>query len=68
MVGVFNAANQLNPDWGGRYTLGTKETLLRVEGFDQEAQEYIYSVNENVGTTRKDGSPYEIQLGLRYAF
>ncbi|MQA92667.1 MAG: hypothetical protein GEU90_21000 [Gemmatimonas sp.] len=65
---IFNLANLLNSEWGGRYNLGGKRTLLNVRGFDQESSEYIYEVNENVGTVRMSGDPYQIQVGLRYAF
>lgn len=68
VLDVFNVANLLNPAWGDQYNFGTKEQLLRVEGFDPEAQAYTYSVNENVGVNRESGAPYQIQLGVRYAF
>jgi len=68
VLDIFNFANLLNPEWGGQYNFGTKETLLNVEGFDTEARAYEYSVNENVGVTRKGGAPYQVQLGVRYAF
>jgi hypothetical protein len=66
-VDAFNFANLLNKNWGGTYQLGN-QNLLNVTGFDQTKQQYIYSVNQNVGVTTKSGTPYQIQLGARYAF
>ena len=40
--------------------------LLNVVGFDQATRRYRYTVNENVGVLRKQGNPYQIQLGVRY--
>ncbi|GGE94709.1 TonB-dependent receptor [Hymenobacter cavernae] len=66
-VDVFNFANLLNKDWGVNYNLG-QQNLLSVTGFNQATQRYIYRVNENVGTTNQNGTPYQIQLGARYSF
>ncbi|TVP43259.1 MAG: TonB-dependent receptor [Gemmatimonadales bacterium] len=68
VVDVFNFANLLNSDWGANRNLGSRQTLLNITGFDQERQDYVYSVNENVGTTGLSGRPWEIQLGVRYHF
>lgn len=68
VVDIFNFANLLNSDWGGIRSVGNRETLLNVTGFDQDRMEYEYSVNENVGTTALSGAPYQIQLGVRYHF
>jgi hypothetical protein len=66
-VDVFNFANLLSRDWGGNYNLGN-QNLLNVAGFNQATQQYTYSVNSNVGVTQKNGTPYQVQLGVRYAF
>ncbi|MRG44227.1 carboxypeptidase regulatory-like domain-containing protein [Chitinophaga sp. SYP-B3965] len=66
-VDVFNLANLLNRNWGVNYNLGN-QSLLFVNGFDQATQTYKYRVNENVGVTTKNGTPYQIQLGARYSF
>jgi hypothetical protein len=66
-VDVFNFANLLNKDWGGNYNLGN-QNLLNVSGFNQATQQYTYSVNANAGVVQKSGTPYQIQLGVRYAF
>jgi len=76
VVDVYNFANLLNSKWGGQYLLPqgisasnptTQQLqLLNVVGFDQATQRYRYTVNENVGVLRKQGNPYQIQLGVRY--
>jgi hypothetical protein len=68
VLDVFNFGNLLNSDWGGIRSVGNRETLLNVTGFDADRQEYEYAVNENVGTTSLSGAPYQIQLGVRYHF
>ncbi|OUJ74665.1 TonB-dependent receptor [Hymenobacter crusticola] len=66
-VDVFNFANLLNKDWGVNYNLG-QQNLMSVSGFNQNTRRYTYRVNENVGTTNQNGTPYQIQLGARYSF
>lgn len=66
-VDVFNFANLLNKNKGVNFNLGN-QNLLFVSGFDQATKQYIYRVNENVGVTRQNGTPYQIQLGGRYSF
>lgn len=65
---IFNLPSLLNRNWGGQRSLGTRQTLLNVTGFDRQRQQYIYTVNENVGVTQLSGNPYQIQLGARYHF
>ncbi len=77
-VDVFNFANLLNPDWGGQYLLpqgisasnpiSQQLPLLNVTGFNQVTRRYSYTVNESVGVLAKRGDPYQVQLGVRYAF
>nr|WP_233173922.1 carboxypeptidase regulatory-like domain-containing protein [Pedobacter sp. ASV19] len=66
-VDVFNFANLLNKKWGVNHNLGD-QNLLYVTKFDQVKQQYEYRVNENVGVTQANGTPYQIQLGARYSF
>ena len=66
-VDVFNFSNLLNKNWGGNYNLGN-QNLLNITGFDQAKQQYVYSVNQNAGVINRGGTPYQIQLGARYAF
>lgn len=82
-VDVFNFANLLGQvldgvttrgaeatsrrNWGGNFNLGN-QTLLTPTGFNATTRQYTYRVNENVGTTQKQGTPYSVQLGARYSF
>ena len=66
-VDVFNFANLLNRNWGGNFNL-SNQNLLDLSGFNQATQQYSYGVNSNVGIIQKQGTPYQIQLGARYAF
>ena len=82
-IDVFNFANLLGQvldgvttrggeavsrrNWGGNYNLGN-QTLLTPSGFNATTRQYNYRVNENVGTTQKQGTPYSVQLGARYTF
>lgn len=66
-IDAFNFANLLNKDWGVNYNLGN-QNLLFVTGFDQVKKEYSYRVNENVGVTQQNGTPYQIQVGAKYSF
>ena len=68
VVDVFNLPSLLDRRWGSVRTLGTRQTLLNVTGFDRARQAYVYTVNENVGVTQRSGTPYQIQLGARYHF
>jgi hypothetical protein len=42
--------------------------LLNVTGFDQATRRYRYTVNENFGVLTRAGTPYQIQVSLRYLF
>lgn len=66
-VDVFNVANLLNKSWGLSHTLG-RQTLYTVTGFDQATKEYQYKVRTNAGIVTPSGTPWQIQLGLKYAF
>jgi hypothetical protein len=64
---IFNVANLLNKEWGASKTLG-KTNLLNLNGFNQATQTYSYNVNANAGVITPSGNPWQIQLGVRYAF
>lgn len=63
---IFNFANMLNKDWGVTKNLGN-QGLYRVTGFDQGLRQFNYNVN-NTGLANPSGNPYQVQLGIRYAF
>ena len=82
-VDVFNFANLLGQaldgvitkggdatsarNWGGNFNLG-QQNLLTPSGFNATTRQYAYRVNESVGVTLKNGTPYSVQLGARYSF
>jgi hypothetical protein len=66
-VDVFNVANLLNRDWGSGHILG-RQGIYTVRSFDKDRKEFVYLVNANTGVSALNGSPYQIQIGLRYAF
>lgn len=63
----FNVANMLNKNWGVNHNIGTTN-LYTIKGFDKNKKAYAYSVNSNAGIARGSGTPWQIQIGLRYAF
>ncbi|WP_226390233.1 hypothetical protein [Penaeicola halotolerans] len=65
---LFNFSNLLNKDWGNNNDLGRSRNLYSIQGFDQVNQQYIYRVESGVGTQPINGTPWRLQLGLRYAF
>lgn len=66
-IDVFNFANLLNKDWGVGTNLG-KQTLYAIKSFDKAKNEFVYNVNKGAGVSSLNGSPYQIQVGLRYSF
>jgi len=65
LLDAFNVGNMINNEWGFTSRFGSRQTLLNVTGFDQDTQQYEYSVNENFGVKRLNGTPYQLQLGIR---
>ncbi len=66
-VDIFNVANLLNKNWGVDRSLGS-QSIYTITGFDQEKKEYKYNVNTTAGISSLSGNPYQVQIGLRYAF
>lgn len=66
-VDIFNVANMLNKDWGSGHNLG-KQNIYSIKGFDQDAKQYTYNVNANTGVSSLNGTPFQVQIGLRYGF
>ena len=64
---IFNFANLLNKSWGVNHALGT-QAIYVVKGFDATKKEFVYAVNPSAGVSPLSGNPYQIQIGLRYAF
>lgn len=66
-VDMFNVANMLSKKWGANHALSA-QGIYSITGFDKEAQQYVYNVNANTGVSGLSGTPFQIQLGLRYGF
>ncbi len=66
-VDIFNVANLLNKEWGAGTNLG-KQNLYSIRSFDPATKRYGYGMSNGVGVSNLNGSPYQIQIGLRYAF
>lgn len=66
-VDFFNVANIIDKTKGLNRNLG-KQTLLNVTGFDASTQNYVYSVNNAAGKITYSGTPWQIQLGVKYSF
>ena len=64
---IFNLANLLNKEWGTRKVLGS-QTIVAPNSFNQATQEFGYNVNANTGVITPSGTPWQIQVGLRYSF
>lgn len=65
---VFNFANLLDKKWGVDNDLGRSRNLYSIQGFNQTTRTYNYRVESGVGTRPINGTPWRIQLGVRYAF
>lgn len=66
-VDVFNVANLISKNWGAGHTLG-KQNLYTIKSFDTAEKQYVYNVNANTGVSSFSGSPYQVQIGVRYGF
>lgn len=66
-VDMFNVANMLSKKWGANHALPAQR-IYSITGFDKDAQQYVYNVNANTGVSGLSGTPFQIQLGLRYGF
>lgn len=60
-------ANMLNKDWGSGHNLSVQR-IYSIKGFDQDAKQYTYNVNANTGVSSLNGTPFQVQIGLRYGF
>lgn len=65
---VFNFMNLLNKEWGRTNDYGRTNNLMNITGFEQATSSYQYSVNTGAGTEPINGTPWRLQLGVRYSF
>lgn len=63
----FNMLNLFNHEWGGFEEI-INTTLYNVKKYDSATKRYEYSVNQNAGTKRKSGTPFNLQVGIKYLF
>ncbi|MEL7004425.1 MAG: hypothetical protein AAFN93_17065 [Bacteroidota bacterium] len=72
--GAFNNENENGgPDvvWGKRNDYGRNNDLMRITGFTPSTDEggsYSYRVQDGVTTPNIAGTPWRLQLGVRYTF
>ncbi|AQX04090.1 TonB-dependent receptor [Elizabethkingia meningoseptica] len=65
-VDIFNFANLLNKKWGVNESYGNT-SLYKITGFDPVAKQFSYALNTK-GLPPLSGTPYQIQIGVRYSF
>lgn len=65
---VFNFTNLLNKEWGRTNNFGRRRDFMRINGFDQATSAYEYGVQTGAGTEPINGTPWRLQLGVRYSF
>ena len=74
---IFNVANMLNKKWGVNKSMSTQALYAlgvpaadgnaALPAFDAVAEAFNYRVNTK-GTPVERGTPFQVQLGLRYSF
>ncbi|WP_299063802.1 carboxypeptidase regulatory-like domain-containing protein [uncultured Polaribacter sp.] len=65
---VFNFMNLLNKEWGRTNNFSRRRNFMNITGFDQNTKSYTYSVQTGAGTEPINGTPWRLQLGVRYSF
>lgn len=65
---VFNFMNLVNKEWGRNNNFGRTTNLMNTTGFDQATNSYQYNVNTGVAAEPINGTPWRLQLGVRYSF
>ncbi len=65
---VFNFMNLLNKEWGRTNNFSRRRNFMNITGFDQNTKSYTYSVQTGTGTEPINGTPWRLQLGVRYSF
>ncbi|MFT7149061.1 MAG: hypothetical protein ACI82Q_000918, partial [Nonlabens sp.] len=65
---LFNVANLLNKSKGNNNNYGRNREIQTATGFDQVTNRYSYRVNTGAGNEPLNGTPWRLQLGVRYTF
>jgi hypothetical protein len=64
---VFNFMNLLNKEWGRSHNFRNRD-FMNINGFDQVTNSYQYNVQTGAGTEPINGTPWRLQVGVRYSF
>ena len=64
---IFQCGQYVEQRWGAGHNLGTQK-IYSIKGFDKDAKQYTYNVNANTGVSSLNGTPFQVQIGLRYGF
>ncbi|MCU0450418.1 MAG: TonB-dependent receptor, partial [Bernardetiaceae bacterium] len=65
---LFNAANLFDRYVGRNRNLGAEQRLFTIAGFDPASNNYRYRVNATTAANPVGGTPWRLQLGVRYVF
>ncbi len=65
---IFNFTNLLNEEWGRSFNFSRRVDFMRVTGFDPATNAYDYNVQTGAGSERINGTPWRLQLGVKYTF
>jgi hypothetical protein len=65
---LFNAANLFDRYIGRNRNLGAEQRLFTISGFDPASNNYRYRVNATTAANPVGGTPWRLQLGVRYVF
>lgn len=60
--------NLLNKEWGRTNNFSRRRNFMNITGFDQNTKSYTYGVQTGAGTEPINGTPWRLQLGVRYSF
>ncbi|TRX58349.1 carboxypeptidase regulatory-like domain-containing protein [Fulvivirga sp. M361] len=66
--GVFGNEMTQNAVYGKRNDYGRNIDLMRITGFDRDTNSYQYRVQDGVTNPDLRGTPWRLQLGIRYTF
>lgn len=64
---LFNISNLINKESGTTKILGD-QNLQTIRSFDRTSNQYVYSVNTNVGVINPGGTPYQFQVSGKILF
>ncbi len=65
---LFNVANLIDKNKGINRNLGREQRLYNLSGFDRANLQYNYTLNSSTAANPVGGTPWRLQLGVRYSF